>query len=157
MSPNHRRRASVLAEYMPCSLDCAQYSEWENRSKSWLSWDIRGKQITLSLHHSHSYAEESPLIGLSNCYGEVSHLFYTWQYDLQQHNRRETYVFCLLCSDRSHFLSPPSALKIQYCSWKGGSFPSTLALSQTLFLRPWFSWYQLNTLHVSLHWSMGWN
>lgn len=105
MSPNHGRflRGLVLADCRSCSLDCARYSEWENRSKSLWSWDNHEKQITLSLHHSQSYAEESPSTGLSNCYGEISHLFSVLQRELQQHKRQTDDVFSL-CSDRSRLL-----------------------------------------------------
>lgn len=152
MSPNHRRflRGSVLSEYR----DCARYSEWENRSTPWLSWDIHGKQMTLSLHHLHSYAEESPLRGLSNCYGGISHLFYIL---LQQHNRREPYdVFCLFWPVTLSFSAISTQDTILQLKRDIFSF-HILTLSQILFRRPWFSRYQLNTLHVSSHWSMGWN
>lgn len=73
MPPNHSRfiSGSVLAEYMHYSLGCAQYSEWENRSRSWSSWDIHRKQSTLSLHPSLSCVKEFPSIALSNCYRVV--------------------------------------------------------------------------------------
>lgn len=154
MSPNHRRfwRGLVLAECTSCSLDCAQYSEWENRSKSWWSWDNHGKQITLSLHRSQSYAEEFSSIGLSNCYGEISHLFSVLQCELQQRKRQT--MFYVSSALTGHTFSSTQDTILQF---KRGIFSFlTLTWSPTLFPRPWLSWYQLNTLHVSSHWSIGW-
>lgn len=154
MSPNHGRflRGLVLADCRSCSLDCAQYSEWENRSKYLWSWDNHEKQITLSLYHSQSYAEESPSTGLSNCYGEISHLFSALQRELQQH-KRQTWHFVSSALTGHAFSSTQDTI----LHLKRGIFSFlTLTWSPTLFPRPWFSWYQLNTLHVSSHWSMGW-
>lgn len=44
-------RGSMLAEYMPCSLDSAHYSRQGNRTKTYSSWDIHKKLLCLFIPH----------------------------------------------------------------------------------------------------------
>lgn len=153
MSHNNTRflRDSVLAEYMPCSLDSAHYSQQENRTKTYSSWDIHDK--LLSFHPLHIYTEKSPL-GLPNCHGEISQLFHLLQCGLQKHKRRGSTVFCVSSALTCHaFFLCQRHSRYHIAAERRVLFFHTLILSQILFLRPWFCWYQLNTVRAGRHWS----